>query len=85
MLKKPVIVLTIMAIIAAVLAKYKAPIDQLQKTIVGETLVDLDAERTDIRTQETNFGNLVADAMLAKASTATPFFRKGRISSTPVL
>jgi len=53
---------------AAVLAKYKAPIDQLQKTMVGKTLVDLDAERTDIRTQETNFGNLVADAMLAKAS-----------------
>ncbi len=54
---------------AAMLAKYQAPIDQLQKSIVGKTLVDLDAERTNIRTEETNFGNLVADAMLSKAST----------------
>ena len=53
---------------AAMLAKYQAPIDQLQKTMVGKTLVDLDAERTHVRTEETNFGNLVADAMLAKVS-----------------
>jgi 2',3'-cyclic-nucleotide 2'-phosphodiesterase (5'-nucleotidase family) len=53
---------------AARLAKYKAPIDDLQKTIVGRTLVDLDAERADVRTRETNFGDLVADAMLAKAA-----------------
>ncbi len=52
------------------LAKYQSPIDQLQKTIVGRTLVDLDAERTHIRTEETNFGNLVADAMLSKAAPA---------------
>jgi 2',3'-cyclic-nucleotide 2'-phosphodiesterase (5'-nucleotidase family) len=52
----------------AMLAKYQAPIDELQKTIAGKTLVDLDAERTHVRTEETNFGNLVADAMLAKAT-----------------
>jgi len=52
---------------AAMLAKYQEPIDQLQKTIVGRTLVDLDAERTHIRTEETNFGNMVADAVLSKA------------------
>jgi len=55
---------------AAMLAKYQGPIDQLQKAIVGRTLVDLDAERTHIRTEETNFGNLVADAMLSKAAPA---------------
>ena len=49
------------------LAKYKAPIDDLKKAIVGKALVDLDAERTHIRTMETNFGNLVADASLASA------------------
>jgi 5'-nucleotidase len=32
--------------------------------------VNLDAERTHIRTEETNFGNLVADAMLSKAAPA---------------
>jgi len=54
---------------AAMLAKYSAPIEQLQKTIVGKALVDMDAERTHIRTEETNFGNLVADAMLSRSST----------------
>lgn len=52
------------------LAKYKAPIDDLKKAIVGKTLVDLDAERAHIRTMETNFGNLVADACLASAEAA---------------
>ena len=60
---------------AARLSKYKAPIDQLKTAIVGKTLVDLDAERAHVRTMETNFGNLVADASLfsgemAKASIA---------------
>jgi 5'-nucleotidase / UDP-sugar diphosphatase len=37
---------------------------------VGKALVDLDAERAHVRTMETNFGNLVADAALASAETA---------------
>jgi len=52
---------------AARLSEYKAPIDRLKTTIAGKTLVDLDGERADIRTGETNFGNLVADAFLDKA------------------
>jgi len=55
---------------AARLSKYKVPIDQLKKAIVGKTMVDLDAERVHIRTMETNFGNLVADASLASAEMA---------------
>jgi len=53
----------------AVLAKYSAPIDELKNTIIGKTLLDLDGERADVRTKETNFGDLVADAMLSRAHT----------------
>jgi 5'-nucleotidase len=51
----------------AKLQPYKAPIDQLKAVIIGKTQVLLDAERANIRTKETNFGNMVTDAFLAKA------------------
>jgi 2',3'-cyclic-nucleotide 2'-phosphodiesterase (5'-nucleotidase family) len=54
---------------AARLSKYKGPIDELKNTIAGTTLVDLDGERAHVRTMETNFGDLVADAFLAKSET----------------
>lgn len=49
------------------LATFRAPIDDLKKQVVGETRVALDGDRGRVRTQETNLGNLVADAMLWKA------------------
>jgi len=52
----------------AKLAEYKAPIDKTMATVIGNSLVDLDGERTNVRSQETNLGNLVADSMLYKAS-----------------
>jgi 2',3'-cyclic-nucleotide 2'-phosphodiesterase (5'-nucleotidase family) len=52
---------------AAQLAKYKGPLDELMKEVIGITLVELDGERNNVRTQETNLGNLIADAMLDKA------------------
>jgi 3',5'-cyclic AMP phosphodiesterase CpdA len=39
--------------------------------VVGHALVKLDGERNNVRTKETNLGNMVADAMLAKASSIT--------------
>jgi 2',3'-cyclic-nucleotide 2'-phosphodiesterase (5'-nucleotidase family) len=53
--------------IAAKLAEYREPIDQLMNTIIGQTRVGLDGERESIRSQETNLGDLVADALLAQA------------------
>jgi DNA-binding beta-propeller fold protein YncE len=53
---------------AAKLAEYHEAIEGLMETVVGETLVDLDGERAHVRTRETNLGNLITDAMLAKAS-----------------
>ena len=53
---------------AARLADYRGPMDELMSTVVGHTAVDLDGERSHVRTGETNLGNLIADSMLAKAS-----------------
>jgi 5'-nucleotidase / UDP-sugar diphosphatase len=36
-------------------------------TIAGRTLVDLDGEKSRVRSRETNLGNLVTDAMLSRA------------------
>lgn len=51
---------------ATKLEKYAAPVKQLEQQVIGETEVMLDAERIAIRTGETNLGNLIADALLAK-------------------
>ncbi|MBE9215710.1 5'-nucleotidase C-terminal domain-containing protein [Plectonema cf. radiosum LEGE 06105] len=48
------------------LEQFAAPIEALREKIVGETTVALDANRTTIRTQETNLGDLISDAMLDK-------------------
>ncbi|HEY4552870.1 MAG TPA: 5'-nucleotidase C-terminal domain-containing protein [Bacillaceae bacterium] len=49
------------------LAELSEPIENLKKQVVGYTNVPLNGERTDVRTKETNLGNLIADSMLAKA------------------
>ncbi len=48
------------------LEQFAAPIETLREKIIGETTVTLDANRTIIRTQETNLGDLITDAMLDK-------------------
>ena len=52
----------------AKLAEYRAPIQQTMSAVIGNTQVDLDGERANVRSRETNLGNLVADSMLSKAS-----------------
>ncbi|TLS35584.1 5'-nucleotidase C-terminal domain-containing protein [Pseudalkalibacillus caeni] len=49
------------------LDELEAPIQELKQQIVGKTDVFLNGERQDVRTKETNLGNLIADGMLAKA------------------
>lgn len=44
--------------------EYKEPINELMQTVIGETTVDLDGERENVRTKETNLGNLIADGMV---------------------
>jgi 5'-nucleotidase len=50
------------------LAEYKGPVDALMAKPVGRAMADLDGERLRVRTQETNLGDLVADAFLAEAA-----------------
>lgn len=50
----------------AKLKEYKEPLEELKQTVIGKTSVNLDGERGNVRTQETNLGDLVADGMRAK-------------------
>jgi 5'-nucleotidase / UDP-sugar diphosphatase len=50
----------------AKLKEFAAPIENLRRTVIGSTVSLLDGDRAKVRSQETNLGNLVADAMLAK-------------------
>ncbi|ERT04062.1 5'-nucleotidase [Lyngbya aestuarii BL J] len=50
----------------AQLDEFKQPLDDLRQQVVGKTTVKLDGDRANIRTQETNLGNLIADAILDK-------------------
>jgi len=53
---------------AAALAGYQKPVKELMEKPVGRTLVLLDGERANVRSRETNLGNLLADALLASAA-----------------
>jgi 5'-nucleotidase len=49
------------------LAPYVARAQELLDEALGATAVDLDGDRARVRSEETNLGSLIADAMLAKA------------------
>ncbi|MDF2926812.1 MAG: 5-nucleotidase [Paenibacillaceae bacterium] len=50
--------------------KYKPGITELKQQVVGQSEVELNGVRADVRTRETNLGNLIADGMLAAAQEA---------------
>ena len=54
--------------IAADVAQYLAPIEELKVTIIGQAAVDLDGTREMVRGAETNLGNMICDAMLWKTT-----------------
>jgi 5'-nucleotidase / UDP-sugar diphosphatase len=49
---------------------------------IGKALVDLDGKRENVRSQETNLGNLVTDAMRAKVDAEVGFMNGGGIRAT---
>ncbi|SIQ35544.1 5'-nucleotidase C-terminal domain-containing protein [Domibacillus enclensis] len=49
--------------------KYTPAIDEVKAQVVGSATAALDGERASVRTKETDLGNLITDAMLAKAKT----------------
>jgi hypothetical protein len=54
--------------------EFKAPLTELQKQVVGSTSVVLNGERADVRSKETNLGNLIADGMAATANEYVPTY-----------
>jgi len=50
--------------VAKKLTDLAKPLDDLRKQIIGKSAVDLDGDRKITRNQESNLGNLIADAML---------------------
>ncbi|MBP3040720.1 bifunctional 2',3'-cyclic-nucleotide 2'-phosphodiesterase/3'-nucleotidase [Bacillaceae bacterium Marseille-Q3522] len=50
-----------------IIDNYKAELDVIVNEVVGRTDVELDGFRGNVRTKETNLGNLIADGMLDKA------------------
>ena len=54
--------------IAAAVAEFAAPIQELKTTVVGQTTVNLEGTKALLRTQETNLGNLICDAVLWKTA-----------------
>lgn len=56
----------------ALIDRFDAEIKELTKEVVGKTEVDLNGERIDVRSQETNLGNLIADGMVAYAKQFVP-------------
>jgi 5'-nucleotidase/UDP-sugar diphosphatase len=54
--------------IAAAVAEFAAPIQELKAMVVGQTTVNLEGTKELLRTQETNLGNLICDATLWKTA-----------------
>ncbi len=52
--------------------KYKPAVAEKQRKVIGTAAVDLIGDRPDARVGETNLGNLMTDAILAKAKTVRP-------------
>jgi 2',3'-cyclic-nucleotide 2'-phosphodiesterase (5'-nucleotidase family) len=50
-------------IVLAIVKKYNQKMDAVLNERAGETEVDLDGERRNVRRRETNFGNLIADTV----------------------
>ena len=65
--------------IKAVVARYEEQLDQELGVPVGTTTVALDTRRSTVRTAESNFGNLIADAMRAELGADVALMNGGGI------
>jgi 2',3'-cyclic-nucleotide 2'-phosphodiesterase (5'-nucleotidase family) len=65
--------------IAAVVARYEAQLNQELAVPVGTTTVVLDSRRGTVRTAESNFGNLITDAMRASVDADVALMNAGGI------
>ena len=71
--------------VARVVAGYAERIGRELDTVIGRTTTPLDARRRPLRTQETNLGDFVADAMRAHLGTEVALVNGGGIRSDRVV
>lgn len=68
--------------VAGLIATYSARLEELTGKVVGKALVDLDGETQQVRTEETNLGNLLADILREFAGTDLTLVNGGMIRSS---
>lgn len=65
--------------VTSIISEINAGQAEILKEVVGFTSVVLDGVRNNVRAKETNLGNLIADAMLAKTGAQIAFMNGGGI------
>ncbi|HHY32527.1 MAG TPA: multifunctional 2',3'-cyclic-nucleotide 2'-phosphodiesterase/5'-nucleotidase/3'-nucleotidase [Firmicutes bacterium] len=68
--------------VGAIVSTYGSQLDEKLSVVVGESLVPLDGERSNVRTRETNLGNLVADIMREAGQADIGFTNGGGIRAS---
>lgn len=68
--------------ILAMLDAIKAERDEIYNVVIGTNLTRLDGEREIVRTQESNLGNLITDAMLYSSGADVAFTNGGGIRAS---
>ena len=68
--------------IKSLITTYEEKLKIEMEVVIGETLVDLDGERANVRTRETNLGNLIADMMRELANSEIAITNGGGIRAS---
>jgi 2',3'-cyclic-nucleotide 2'-phosphodiesterase (5'-nucleotidase family) len=71
--------------VAAVVRRYAERLDRELDTVVGRTTVPLEARRAALRTQETNLGDFIADAMRDRLDADVALMNGGGIRTDRVV
>ena len=71
--------------VAAVVRRYGERLDRELDTVVGQTAAPLDARRGSLRTQETNLGSFIADAMRARLGADVALINGGGIRTDRIV
>ncbi|MDD2427400.1 MAG: bifunctional UDP-sugar hydrolase/5'-nucleotidase [Eubacteriales bacterium] len=70
------------AAIAASIEELNKENEEMLSVVLGETLVELDGERENVRTRETNLGSLIADVMLEETGADVALTNGGGIRAS---
>ncbi len=68
--------------VVGLIEEIKAANEEITSAVVGKTSVELNGERENVRTGETNLGNLLTDAMLAKVDADVAITNGGGIRAS---